>query len=166
MSFCCCCCWWWLWYWWLCWLLWCKDLAIYGPYREKTCLRGFWQNETQTSLLSHRDELENWYFIWRKFRYNTFQKANNKGADQTAQMPRLVCAFVVSQTPKDRFSRVKAHIWLYNPFTFCCIFTTMDWLWERSSSVVECLTQDRRAAGLSLTGVTALCPWARTLILA
>ena len=26
------------------------------------------------------------------------------------------------------------------------------------SSVVECLTRDRRAAGSSLTGVTALCP--------
>ena len=32
---------------------------------------------------------------------------------------------------------------------------------ERSGSVVECLTQDRRAAGSSLTGVTVLCPWAR-----
>ena len=32
---------------------------------------------------------------------------------------------------------------------------------ERSDSVVECLTQDRRAAGSSLTGVTALCPRAR-----
>ena len=28
---------------------------------------------------------------------------------------------------------------------------------ERSGSVVECLTRDRRAAGSSLTGVTALC---------
>ena len=37
---------------------------------------------------------------------------------------------------------------------------------ERSGSVVECLTRDRRAAGSSLTGVTALCPWVRTLILA
>ena len=33
--------------------------------------------------------------------------------------------------------------------------------WERSGSVVECLTRDREAAGFSLTGVTALCPWAR-----
>ena len=32
---------------------------------------------------------------------------------------------------------------------------------ERSGSVVECLTRDRRAAGSSLTGVTVLCPWAR-----
>ena len=30
--------------------------------------------------------------------------------------------------------------------------------WECSGSVVECLTQDRGAAGSSLTGVTALCP--------
>ena len=29
---------------------------------------------------------------------------------------------------------------------------------ERSGSMVECLTQDRRVAGLSLSGVTALCP--------
>ena len=29
---------------------------------------------------------------------------------------------------------------------------------EHSGSVVECLTRDRRAAGSSLTGVTALCP--------
>ena len=29
---------------------------------------------------------------------------------------------------------------------------------ERSGSVVECLTRDRGAAGLSLTGLTALCP--------
>ena len=31
-------------------------------------------------------------------------------------------------------------------------------IWERSGSVVECLTRDRGAAGSSLTGVTVLCP--------
>ena len=30
--------------------------------------------------------------------------------------------------------------------------------WERNGSVVECLTQDRKAAGSSLTGITVLCP--------
>ena len=30
--------------------------------------------------------------------------------------------------------------------------------WERNGSVVKCLAQDRGAAGLSLTGVTASCP--------
>ena len=29
---------------------------------------------------------------------------------------------------------------------------------ERSGSVVECLTRDRGAVGLSFTGVIALCP--------
>ena len=34
-------------------------------------------------------------------------------------------------------------------------------IWEHIGSVVECLTWDQGAAGLSLNGVTALCPWAR-----
>ena len=38
-----------------------------------------------------------------KFTYETFQKENNKGADQTAQMPRLVCACVVHNAPKTGF---------------------------------------------------------------
>ena len=35
-------------------------------------------------------------------------------------------------------------------------------LGERSGSVVECLTRDRRAAGLSLTGVTVLWSLSKT----
>ena len=35
------------------------------------------------------------------------------------------------------------------------------YLCERSGSVVEYLTGDRGAAGMSLTGVTVLCPLAR-----
>ena len=31
----------------------------------------------------------------------------------------------------------------------------------RSGSVVECLTREQRAAGSSLTGITASCPWVR-----
>ena len=34
--------------------------------------------------------------------------------------------------------------------------------WERSGSVVECLTRDRRSTGLSLTGVTALWSLSKT----
>ena len=33
---------------------------------------------------------------------------------------------------------------------------TQRYIWERSDSVVECLNRDRKAAGSSLTGVTAL----------
>ena len=35
--------------------------------------------------------------------YDTFQKANNKGADQSARMQRLVCACVVPNTLKTGF---------------------------------------------------------------
>ena len=31
-------------------------------------------------------------------------------------------------------------------------------VWQRSCSVVECLTRDQGAAGSSLTDVTVLCP--------
>ena len=37
------------------------------------------------------------------FTYNTFQKANNKCADQTARMHRLVCACVIRKPPKTGF---------------------------------------------------------------
>ena len=36
------------------------------------------------------------------------------------------------------------------------------WLRERSGSVVECLTRDRRVAGSSLTGATALWSLSKT----
>ena len=69
---------------------------------------GFRQSETQTCPLSYRDQLENWKFASSKSIYNTFQKVNNKGTDQTAQMRRLVWAFVVRKPRKTRslfFSR-------------------------------------------------------------
>ena len=45
---------------------------------------------------------------------------------------------------------------LISVFTVLCpIYGTLE-AWERSGSVVECLTRDRGAAGSSLTGVTAL----------
>ena len=39
-----------------------------------------------------------------------------------------------------------------------CLMVSQHLNRERSGSVVECLTRDRRAAGSSLTGVTVLCP--------
>ena len=74
-----------------------------GPRREKTCLPDFRQSEIQTSLLSYRDLLENGTFARSKSRYDTFHKVNNIGADQTAQMRRLVCACVVRKPPKTGF---------------------------------------------------------------
>ena len=42
-------------------------------------------------------------FAGSMFRYDTFQKANNKGADQTARMRRLACDCVVRKPPKTGF---------------------------------------------------------------
>ena len=74
-----------------------------GPRRDKTCLQGFRQSETKTGLLSYRDYIENRNFACSKLRYVTFQNANNRGADQTAWMRRLVCTFVVRKPPKTGF---------------------------------------------------------------
>ena len=71
----------------------CWGLSIFGPRREKTCLRGFCQSELQTTLLSYR----------LAFTYDTFVIGNNKGADQTVRKPRLVCACVVCKPPKTGF---------------------------------------------------------------
>ena len=48
-----------------------------------------------------------------------------------------------------------------DPSAFASAQSDQSLHWERSGSVVECLTRDRDAAVLSLTGITALCPWAR-----
>ena len=42
-------------------------------------------------------------FRFSKSRYDIFLKVNNKGADQTAHMRRLVCAFVPRKPPKTGF---------------------------------------------------------------
>ena len=74
---------------------------LYGHRHEKTYLQGFRPARTQVRLL------ENFNFTYSKFSYDTFQKVNNKGADQTVRMRRLVCTYVVLKPPE--FSRVKAH---------------------------------------------------------
>ena len=46
-----------------------------------------------------------------KLRYDTLQNANNKGADQTARMRRLVCACVVRKPPKTGFLASRPILW-------------------------------------------------------
>ena len=64
---------------------------------------GVSDSDIQTSLLSYRDYPKNLNFAGGKYRYDTFQLTNNKGANQTAQMCRLVSAFVVGKPPKTGF---------------------------------------------------------------
>ena len=55
---------------------------------------------------------------------------------------------------------LKGHLFLNVQNKYVSLITLVLYqdLWEHNGSVVESLTQHRRAAGLSLTGVTALCP--------
>ena len=73
------------------------------------------------------------------------------------------------RNPKYRDSSVwKLYICLFDLILYVhsTIFqlcgTVLPGFWERSGSVVECLTRDRRAAGSSLTGVTTLLSLSKT----
>ena len=71
----------------------------------------FWQKEIKTSLLSYRDWQKNWNFVPSRSRYDTVQYMNNKGADQTVRMRRLVCTFVVRKPPKIGFLVLRPISW-------------------------------------------------------
>ena len=47
---------------------------------------------------------------------------------------------------------------IMSPLSIIHPIQPIQWLRERSGLVVECLTGDRGVVGLSLTGVTVLCP--------
>ena len=98
-----------------------------------------------------------------KIRYCTFEWANNKCAEQTARMHRLVCAFVVriqqnqgsfdsAQLCDQQQKYCSRRMLIWNT----SFSPTLDY-WERSGSVVECLTRDS-----SLTGGTALWSLSKT----
>ena len=96
----------------------CLNWMINGLGRDKTCLCDFGQSETQTSLFSYKYQLEKWNFTY-SFIYDTFQKANNKVADQTARMRRLVCVFVVRKPRRQIFSCRGPNIYWH--FHYVCL---------------------------------------------
>ena len=92
--------------------------TLSGLRRETTCLQCIHQSGFQTSLLSYRNKLDNRNFACSKCTYDNFVIRNNKGADQTAQMRRLVCACVIGPPPpKDRFFCMEAQVfWVLGRF--------------------------------------------------
>ena len=69
-----------------------KVIMSNGPCREKTCLRGFRHSKFQTSLRT-------------KSRYETFQKANKKGADQTGWIASWFAPVLFPNPRRQVFSR-------------------------------------------------------------
>ena len=74
------------------WALWLQYLSSRFPSKR---------DSNQSPQLQRLARISN--FTCSVFRDDTFQNANNKGADQSAQMCRLVCAFVVCKPPKTGF---------------------------------------------------------------
>ena len=72
--------------------------------------------EFQTSLLNYRDKLENRNLTCIKFTHNTFEKAINKGADQTARVCRVVWECAVCKPPKFFYRRGTYKIHCEKPF--------------------------------------------------
>ena len=69
--------------------------------------------------------------------------------------------FQYASCPMYKYQTEYSHVYIsaqcgYNKFLQSFVICR-----ERSGSVVECLTRDRGAVGSSLTGFSALCPWAR-----
>ena len=55
-------------------------------------------------VVSEKSVQPNEDFLCCKWNHNTFHEANDKGADQTVQMYRLICAFVVHLQQSQVFS--------------------------------------------------------------
>ena len=107
-----------------------------------------------------------WHLQWQKWNFKFYRNQQKifllsgfgsqvTGRDTTSRLP-----------SKDRTKYERQVVFLIlastQDFSTNCICSNYAFnkqrRWERSGSVVECLTRDRGAAGSSLTGVTALCP--------
>ena len=71
-----------------------------GPVTSKPV---FGVSDKPVPSATYIDQLEYKNFACSMFRDDTFQNVNNKGADQSARMRRLVCAFVHRKPPKIGF---------------------------------------------------------------
>ena len=78
-------------------------LVLNEPRHEKTC-SGFQPGTTQTGLLSPKRLARVFKFWLQQEEVWYYEAANNKGADQTARMRRLICTFVVRIGQKQVFS--------------------------------------------------------------
>ena len=77
-----------------------------GIHATKPVFRVLKKRGSNQSPQLHR-QARNWNFACGKSRYDTSQKVNNKGADQTVQAGLHLCC---SQSPEDVFSGIEAHM--------------------------------------------------------
>ena len=103
---------------------------IMSPVMRKPVFGGLHSGETLTGLLSHSCWLESWKFGYSIYRYYTIYGVNNKGADQTARMHRLICIFIVriwhKQVLSWHSSYIKHEFWTERSLTF----KGLGWPWK------------------------------------
>ena len=102
---------------------------------EKTCLRWFEPDKTQTGLLSYRGLLESWKFEFSKYRYYTIWEANNKGSHLRSLICTLLFAYGIN-----RFSHGLAQ-WCVVVFFFISVleyvWVLVEWLWSMERNLLK-----------------------------
>ena len=143
-------------------------------YRNRLC-ESFWATTSKAILTNMHVQPERLYFLFaflaRQYPLWSFRQKNTKNNYFILVKPLFsVVEFSITVT----FWRNMYSFWRYiivsynNQTGFPCKLFYYESLvdkevyMERSGSVVECLTRDRRAAGSSLTGVTALWSLSKT----
>ena len=126
----------------------------YLEYRKFACLASIfsWENkltgwpdyaDVHTSFTPH---FQCWYL-----------KAKSPQSLESSMGPSLAQMTPWNPNPNkgtgSKMAAIRLRAWPLGPLN-------LGW-WERSGSVVEYVSRDRGVADSSLTGVTALCPWAR-----
>ena len=112
-----------------------KQQKYTRPWREKTCLLGFRQSESQTSLLSLTGSKK------IESRYD-FQKANNKVADETTRMRRLICGYVVTNHQGQFFSVAVQLLYVILPWLLRCEICFRE-IWYKSDRIVICAVSSK-----------------------
>ena len=115
-----------------------------------------WMRNKENNFANTHSYLEAWECIYL---INEFNFWNVHGIMNTSGLLQS------KWSPSCNFARPKVSMipWIFQKFNLLLIFTFYyKYIWERSGSVVECLTRDRRVAGSSLTGVTALWSLSKT----
>ena len=84
-------------------------MSAFEPRREKTGLRGFRPNPTQTGLHSHRTGQEACNFGNMERKKRTIRVAKTKALISCAVTAQLICGFVFAHA-KVRFSHEVAHL--------------------------------------------------------
>ena len=94
---------------------------LYGPRRDITCLRGFWQSGIQTSFLRYRGQLENRNFTFTSLDMTILKMGITKLLIRLRGCSGWSAPLLFANT-EDRFSSIGAHKNVHNFWTTESVF--------------------------------------------